>query len=409
MIEIMMNGNLPFIKWLHNVGNQQNNTLIVQNLPIAAEYGHYNILEWAYQQKLFPTFTESPDLCFDEDQDEDYIKYCRDCDICSSAVTNGNLQTLKWLKFIGCPWNQKVYEEAIFNKHLHIFEWIIETGTIKLNFGDMIHKAIIKNRLDIFLFIKDKYQEKNEEEEKDFFTFLDSSVKSICKKNIYQFSLDNSSTEIFDWALAQNIQEYESCISSPYKMHFFVSYRTNNGHLDKLKLYVDKGYSFKNNYSDTYCSLAAESGHLDVLKFLKNNGAHWCHSTCEKAILGGHVETLKWAIENGCDMDETAVEIAASCGYLHILEYIRETKYAHYIENVDIYWKLWNKGKSINTINWAINNGIKFNKNEWEQFKFLFFEPKKAQRKKLSNFLFIAIDMIPEGNEEIVNLIKSEN
>ena len=50
--------------------------------------------------------------------------------------------------------------------------------------------------------------------------------------------------------------------------------------------------------SDT-CSSAASRGHLEVLKWLRENGCEWNSSTCNNAALEGHLEVLKWAHENG--------------------------------------------------------------------------------------------------------------
>ena len=51
--------------------------------------------------------------------------------------------------------------------------------------------------------------------------------------------------------------------------------------------------------SDT-CSYAAEYGHLDVLKWARENGCEWDSWTCSNATQNGHLDVLKWARENGC-------------------------------------------------------------------------------------------------------------
>ena len=45
---------------------------------------------------------------------------------------------------------------------------------------------------------------------------------------------------------------------------------------------------------------AAENGHLEVLKWLRENGCPWNEWTCKNAAGNGHLEILKWARENGC-------------------------------------------------------------------------------------------------------------
>ena len=44
-------------------------------------------------------------------------------------------------------------------------------------------------------------------------------------------------------------------------------------------------------------------GHLEVLKWARDNGCDWNERTCASAALRGHLEVLKWAQENGCKWD----------------------------------------------------------------------------------------------------------
>jgi len=55
------------------------------------------------------------------------------------------------------------------------------------------------------------------------------------------------------------------------------------------------------------CAYAAEGGHLEVLKWARENGCPWDKQTCAYAAKGGHLEVLKWARENGCPWDERDV------------------------------------------------------------------------------------------------------
>jgi len=50
-----------------------------------------------------------------------------------------------------------------------------------------------------------------------------------------------------------------------------------------------------------------EGGHLEVLKWARENGCPWDEDTCAGAAEGGHLEVLKWARENGCPWDEVDV------------------------------------------------------------------------------------------------------
>lgn len=59
------------------------------------------------------------------------------------------------------------------------------------------------------------------------------------------------------------------------------------------------------------CSIAAQKGRLDILKWIKKNDANWDKRTCLEAIKNGHLELLKWAFVNGAPLSkEDALSIA---------------------------------------------------------------------------------------------------
>ena len=53
-----------------------------------------------------------------------------------------------------------------------------------------------------------------------------------------------------------------------------------------------------------YVQIRCRGGHLEVLKYLHENGCPWGEYTCRSAAEGGHLEVLKYAHENGCPWDE---------------------------------------------------------------------------------------------------------
>jgi hypothetical protein len=51
------------------------------------------------------------------------------------------------------------------------------------------------------------------------------------------------------------------------------------------------------------CELAncfSHNGHLEVLKWLRENGYEWDSEICSGAAKNGHLEVLKWLRKNGC-------------------------------------------------------------------------------------------------------------
>ena len=61
---------------------------------------------------------------------------------------------------------------------------------------------------------------------------------------------------------------------------------------------------------------AAFGGHLEVLKWARENDCPWDEETCAGAAAHGHLEVLKWARANGCPWGEHTRRLSASMGYV---------------------------------------------------------------------------------------------
>jgi hypothetical protein len=93
-----------------------------------------------------------------------------------------------------------------------------------------------------------------------------------------------------------------------------------HGHLEVLK------WARENDcpWNEDTCAGAAAHGHLEVLKWARENGCPWDEKTCTEAAHQGHLEVLQWARENDCPWDEDACFAAAQGGHLEVLQWARE-------------------------------------------------------------------------------------
>jgi hypothetical protein len=69
---------------------------------------------------------------------------------------------------------------------------------------------------------------------------------------------------------------------------------------------------------------AAQSGHLEVLIYLKENGCSVHHLCIHRAVLNGHLEVFKWLYKNYCYVVKVQKKIcscAAFKGRLEILQF----------------------------------------------------------------------------------------
>jgi len=77
------------------------------------------------------------------------------------------------------------------------------------------------------------------------------------------------------------------------------------GHLEMVKwlFWLAKFEGGKYISDEWTCAAAAQGGHLEVLKFLRENNCRWNKWVCLAAAKQGHLELLKWAWQNGAPWD----------------------------------------------------------------------------------------------------------
>jgi hypothetical protein len=93
-----------------------------------------------------------------------------------------------------------------------------------------------------------------------------------------------------------------------------------NGHLETLKWIRENGGEWTSNAAD----YAARKGHLETLKWIRENGGEWTNWAADYAAREGHLETLKWIRANGGEWTSNAADHAAMNGHLETLKWIRE-------------------------------------------------------------------------------------
>ena len=127
------------------------------------------------------------------------------------------------------------------------------------------------------------------------------------------------------------------------------------GHLDVLK------WARENDcpWDEDTCWRAAVGGHLGTLKWARANGCPWNKRTCSGAAYGGHLEVLKWARENGCPWDEGTCTAAAWRGHLEILKWAREND-CPWDEDTCSYAAY---GGHLEVLKWARLNGCRWDEN----------------------------------------------
>lgn len=102
------------------------------------------------------------------------------------------------------------------------------------------------------------------------------------------------------------------------------------------------------------CEAAATSGHLEVLKWIRQNRCTWDYSTCAGAASNGHLEVLKWARRNGCDWNSFTCSSAASGGHLEVLQWARQNGCEW---NQDMCCSAAERNGHLEVVQWIRDNG----------------------------------------------------
>ena len=128
---------------------------------------------------------------------------------------------------------------------------------------------------------------------------------------------------------------------------------------NKLSL-VDNNEFFKYDA----CKGAALGGHLDLLKWLRQEGFPWDHSTCYAAAESGNLELFNWVVENKCMWHKYTSNAAALGGNIEIFKYAYKRKIndPYYEDDYDLSYNglIKNGDCNLEMTIWLHENGYLF-------------------------------------------------
>ena len=164
---------------------------------------------------------------------------------CFAAAKGGHVEALQWLRREGCPWDEQACAGAAEGGHLEILKWLRSEGCPWS--AGACSGAAMGGHLEILKWLRSEG----------------------CPWNA--------------WAC---------------------SGAAEGGHFEILKWLRSEGCP----WDACACSSAAERGDLKMLKWLRSQDppCPWNYLVCSGALRGGHLDVLKWAINNGCPYEVTA-------------------------------------------------------------------------------------------------------
>jgi hypothetical protein len=164
-----------------------------------------------------------------------------------------------------------------------------------------------------------------------------------CSKpyNLSHYAARSGNIDMLDWLRLQNWCEFDvsTCSAAAqagklaalqhlidtgcdWSKHYTAGRAASGGSMEVIEwLRQQQGVSINANV----IAMAARTGQTAMCQHLRSTGCNWNVHACSKAAEGGHLDTLRWSRENECPWDARQVCInAARYGYTNILNYVLE-------------------------------------------------------------------------------------
>jgi len=203
---------------------------------------------------------------------------------CENAAMYGQLATLIYLHENGCPWDEKTFSKAAKYGHMDIIHYLYENGCPNNKWTS--YDAVAGGSLQI----------------------LDYLVKRGCAWNneIGKLAASLGDLDVLKYIKQNNLPLKRDAIS-------------HASNLDILKyLHEECGQVLLVSIT----SNAARKNKLDMLKYVHERGGPMERRLCEIAAENGHLDILKYAYSAGLKLNNS-YNIARFNHHYHIVSYIR--------------------------------------------------------------------------------------
>ena len=201
------------------------------------------------------------------------------------AARRNDFEILKFLYKDNCPIGKDVWVEAVENENIKMIKWC-KAKNIKSNYFASSKAAEIGN-LKI-LKLLDKY---NVEFDDD-----------ACDCAIYGGYIN-----IVDWLIKKRLLQITN-------ESFNIAAKTGNIQMLDYLVYLAMHNLQYGWFNENTCAIAAKTGQLETLKWLRERHCNWDANTTCFAMWRKHKKILKWALENGCPIRENTFQCLGDIG-----------------------------------------------------------------------------------------------
>lgn len=271
------------------------------------------------------------------------LAYCIDqgCEIsphaCEIAAEMGDTYMLEFLQgFPDVFDGKKIFKIASISNKIQVIKWAIQK---KIEYSeDAVCNACLYGNLDILILLISSG-----------FMLKASKHRTPCG-----LAIQGNHMHVVKYLIQESLKNNTGCAFEAQSL----AYASLNGNLDMVKLL--KSFGFTWIVPPTYfgvdhyvISEAARGGHLEVIKWMKQEGCPWGTSTFREAAGFGNIELMTWIRDNGCIFDESSVIYASANGKLDALKWLRSNGCPWDIRAV--FASAYHEDRSV--LGWLIDNG----------------------------------------------------
>jgi hypothetical protein len=207
----------------------------------------------------------------------------------------------------------------------HIFEWFMDQPAVHNGmyaWGRALRYAAENGHLDILKVFKARAD-----------TYPDDDIWNILKwDDVREAAFLEGNVEICEWVCAHGTCEQDMrTFLQRYSDRFNPESVVVMGRLEMLQWFMARlemdnlphiVNSKKNNYK--YVQTAAQYGHLEMLKWLVENGFKFAADAITEAAKNGHLECVVYLRERGCNMTPNVSRAALDHTNMHVLRWVIE-------------------------------------------------------------------------------------
>ena len=198
--------------------------------------------------------------------------------------------------------------EAAINGHLKIVKFLVENGAdIHADNNMALRTSLYNDNLEVAKFLLEKGADIHADND-----------------YIYNYVFNNNDIKLLNFFKENNI-----IFDDKIKYSKLFLKACENGDLEKVKEYIEKGADIHTQNDDALRS-AASGGHISIVKYLIEKGVN-IHAKDDFALIAaaqkGHFEVVKYLVEHGADIhaeDDEALRNATINGHLKVVKYLIE-------------------------------------------------------------------------------------